>query len=256
MRITLPIATALLATAGLAAGAGAQTIDARTRLAGVRVVECVRSNQADQRTAVFHGRMRAVPGTRRMWMRFTLLERAGDGPFRRVHAPKLGRWHRSLPGVRTFGYRQRVRGLAEGAVYRARVDFRWYGEGRAPIRRARRRSGPCRQPGRLANLRVTRLGRSPGPAPGTTLYKAYVVNTGAIAAANVAVSLSVDGATVDKQTIARMEPGDARLASFVGPACRTAKSPVRATVDPGHTIRESSERDNVLEATCGSLRRR
>ena len=43
-------------------------------------------------------------------------------------APKLGKWHRSRAGVGGFGYKQAVRNLDEGSLYRVRVDYRWYDE--------------------------------------------------------------------------------------------------------------------------------
>lgn len=127
-------------------------------VAFVRVVECSRGPEALDRHATFRASMRRVPHTEHMSMRFALQERVGDGRFRPVNAPGLGTWRSSHPAVRRFSYRQRVLELAEGSTYRAVVSFRWYDADGGLIRRARRRSKPCRQPGLLSNLRLLRIG--------------------------------------------------------------------------------------------------
>jgi len=112
--------------------------------ASVRLVHCT----PQAREAAFEGRMWQIAAGQRMSLRFRLLERTGSERFRVVDAPGLGRWRWSRAGVREFGYRQGVRGLAAGAVYRVRVDYRWHAADGRPLKRARRRSAPCRQPTR------------------------------------------------------------------------------------------------------------
>jgi hypothetical protein len=133
-------------TAGLAGLVGA-TLTAGvaeswpgTELAGVRVAECLPADQA----AVFHSRMKRPPAAARMYMRFTLLESVDGQGFAPVPAPGLDRWLRSRWRVGIFGYRQRVRGLAGGASYRALVHYRWHDASGHVVRRALRRSGLCR----------------------------------------------------------------------------------------------------------------
>jgi hypothetical protein len=128
-----------------------------SRLAWVKVTSCSRADNS----AVFYARMQTVGGAERMAMRFSLLERAEDGSYEPVEAPGLGRWRRSKPDVGAFGYRQRVRNLTEGSIYRARVQFRWYDAEGDVLRRARRVSGPCSQAGPLPNLRVRLVGTAP-----------------------------------------------------------------------------------------------
>ena len=105
--------------------------------------------------------MRQVTGSERMWMRFRLLEKGATG-FRVRKAPGLGRWRKSKPAVGAFAYRQTVRGLEAGSLYRAQVDFRWYDDAGTLVLTARRRSAPCRQFEGLPNLTATPCGARRG----------------------------------------------------------------------------------------------
>lgn len=217
--------------------------------AHVRLLACSRGPAPADRQALFRGSMRSLPGTRRMWMRFALQERVGDGRFRTVRAPGLGVWRKSLPGLRTFAYRQRVLALAEGAAYRAVVRFRWYGSDGELIRRARARSRPCREPGLLPNLVAVHVagGQSLFGVPGAATYRVRVANRGRLTAPRFLVSLAVDGGTVDSQSVPSLAPDEVRELSFVAPACGTS---VTARADPEDAVREASERDNVLTSVC------
>ena len=238
--VASPVALALPATGD---GAGGRT------LALVRVAECSRGPEALDRHATFRGVMRRVPGTESMWMRFSIQERVGDGRFRTVRAPGLGAWRKSHPAVRRFSYRQRVLELAEGSAYRAVVSFRWYGAGGELIRRARRRSKPCAQPGLLPNLDVVGIGGGPPilGVPRRSSYTVRIVNNGGTGAPRSGVSLAVDGASLGTQSLGALEPGEARQLLFSGPVCRRS---VAARVDPGDLVREAFERDNLVTAPC------
>lgn len=227
-------------------GAAAQTAPEPAR-AAVKLVSCSPSAGS----AVFYGRMHRVGGAERMSMRFGLLERSAQGTYHPVHAPRLRRWRTSRAGVAAFGYRQRVKGLDEDAVYRARVEFRWHDAGGDLIRRAWRRSRPCSQLGPLPNLRarVTRV--EPTATAGVSRYVVRAINAGTSRAEQVAVSFEVDGSAVDTKTVPAIEPGEAATLEFRGPACEGS---VRAVADPQNSIRESSERDNSHSPACSQLR--
>jgi hypothetical protein len=214
-----------------------------------RAVVKLRSCSLAERSAVFHVRMRRVRGTERMGMKLTLLERPGGGRYRRVRAPRLGRWRKSRLGVRSFRLRQRVEGLVEGSTYRMAVRYRWYDEDGERIKSARRTSRPCRQFVALPNLRVQPLGRTRTAVPGVWRYDVRVRNAGLAPAANVPVQLSVDGAVVNTIEVADLEPGEARTVRFRGPACRGR---YEAEADPDGSIQESNEADNRQGAACGT----
>jgi CARDB len=216
--------------------------------AGVKVASC----SPDTHSAAFKARMTWVSGTQQMALRFRLLEKGASG-FRLVKAPGLGRWRKSKPGVGVFAYRQGVRGLQAGAIYKVAVDFRWYDKDGDLIQFTRRYSPSCRQFLSLPNLTAKLTGSTPGRKAGVVRYQVRVANTGFAAASAIALRLLVDGAVIDTATVASLQPGERRWLSILGPECTRS---VEAIADPDGVIVESSENDNADESTCASLTRR
>jgi hypothetical protein len=237
---------ALLTTGALAAPSTAAATEAPRSAAGVKVVSC----SPDTHSAAFKARMAWVAGTQQMALRFRLLEKGASG-FRLVKAPGLGRWRKSKPGVGVFGYRQGVRGLQAGAIYRVLVDFRWYDKDGDLIQFTRRYSPICRQFLSLPNLTAKLTGSTPGRKAGVVRYQVRVANTGFAAASAVALRLLVDDAVVDTATVASLQPGERRWLSILGPECTRS---VEAIADPDGVIVESSESDNSDESSCAALR--
>src|SRR5215218_8770428 len=101
---------ALLALALVPFGAA----DASARGPFVRVLECRDGGTSASRSAKFLGRMHAVPGTDRMAMRFTLLERFGDERTHTVDLPELHAWRFAKAGIKDFRFRQTVAELNGG----------------------------------------------------------------------------------------------------------------------------------------------
>jgi hypothetical protein len=237
--ITVAVLACCLLAPASAAGAD--------KLASVKVSSCSRLDH----TGSFYGRMSLWPGAERMAMRFTLLVRGpGETRYAAIKAPGLRRWRRSKADVRAFGYRQRVRGLADGALYRMQVDYRWYDEDGEVVRGARRRSRLCNQAGPLPNLRVRIVKAMPTDVEGVTRYRVRIANRGTAAAEGVDVRLSVDGSDVDTHTIETLEPRAVTFRGFRGPDCVTE---VMAVVDPDNTVRETAEGDNAQSSTCEEL---
>ncbi len=251
LRTLLTATLATLAVAVVSASAEPGSGGGKLPLASAGVAECTRGPASENRLAVFRGAMRRLPATDRMWMRFRLQERVGAGDFRTVKAPGLGSWHKSRPSVGRFAYRQRVLALAEGSSYRTIVSFRWYAASGELVRQTRRRSPPCRQPGLLSNLVVTRIGggRPAEGVPGSYRYAVHVSNRGQVVAASFGVSLAVDGGTVDTLAVNALAPGESRRLFFSGPVCA---GNVTAVADPEDAVREVSERDNTLSSPCPS----
>ena len=247
--ITAPLLASVVAIPVALALPGAA--DAASRDAFVHVAQCSRGPDAIDRHATFRGVMRRVRHAQRMRMRFSLQERVGNGRFRRVKAPGLGTWRSSDPAVRRFSHRQRVLELAEGSAYRAVVNFRWYdGDGQV-IRRARRRSKPCSQPGRLTDLRVLGIvgGLPLASRPQASDYRVRLVNHGRATTTRFRVTLAVDGGIVDSQEVSTLVPGEVRELSFAGPVCAAQ---LTARADPQDAVREASEKDNALTVPCPS----
>jgi CARDB len=190
--------------------------------------------------------MHAVPGTNRMQMRFTLIDRSADGATL-VPTPKLARWRKSHLGVKTFGYAQTITGLQKGGAYAAAVEYRWRDARGHTIKSVRLTSKDCRQEGELPNLAVTGITARAGDAAGTLDYTVFVTNRGLADAKKLAVDLFVDGAAVNSAAVDLIESGETVQVKFSGPACRQR---LRAVVDRKDTVRETTEDDNVRHGRC------
>lgn len=213
--------------------------------AAVRVLSCTPWQEGEGGSVTYAARMKAVPGTARMALRIGLLEKLGDDRFRRIGR---GRWRRSRARAEVFNWEHHIAGLRQGAVYRAVVQYRWYDAVGNRIRSARLRSGPCRQPGRLPNLRVASVAMRRGDVEGTAVYRVRIVNHGGSAARRVGVLLRVDGEVVDEvEAVEVLDPGESQTVVFNGPVCRRQ---LRVVVDPKRLIAETRERDNVRAPTC------
>jgi hypothetical protein len=210
--------------------------------AAVKLAEC----SVEDASASFYARMRPVPETDRMWMRFTVQERH-NGAYRPLRVRGLSRWHKSNPGVSAFGYRQTVRGLQPGGAYRARVSFRWYSATGELVERTGRTSRVCRQFDDVPNLTSVVAGYEPTKVAGVVRYLMRIANIGAAPALDAEARLSVDGGVVDTVTIPSLEPGASREVAVMGPACTSSVSSI---VDPDGVIVESSEDDNEHTVDC------
>ena len=242
--------TATLALAMTAATAPAHAAGIAASSVGVRVADCVKGEGKGQRSATFRGAMRRVGGAERMWMRFVLEEQVGNAGWRVIRAPGLGMWRKSRPSVRAFVHRQRVVELAQGSAYRVVVHYRWYDEHRGLIRRAKRRSAECRQPGPLPNLRVRAVSSTPIDFE-TVRYAVQIANRGSAPAAGFAVRLWIDGTFLNTRVVKVLGAKRTRRIYFTGPGCG---SDLRAETDPGDVVRESDELDNGSTLACPAPR--
>ena len=242
MKLRLAILAVL--SAALLVPALAQTSVPTTALT---VRSCQVGDTPKQRQATFYARMRAIAGSDRMWMRFSLIDRAAaDGPVA-VDSPALRQWRKSRPGVRSFGYAQTIAGLPVGGVYAVEVQYRWYDADGTLIRSRKRTSGECRQSGKLPNLTIPGVSSKPGEVPGVTSYAVDVANRGDEEARGVRVEVFVDGATPDAAVLDVLKAGETRTVRFSGPPC-TGR--IRAMVDRLDTVHETTDDDNVLRARC------
>jgi hypothetical protein len=210
--------------------------------ASVKVADC----SVEESSAAFYARMRTVPDADRMWLRFTIVEKHG-GAYEPLRARGLSSWHKSKPGVAAFGYRQTIRGLQPGGVYRAKVSFRWYSATGELLERTRKTSRACRQFDEVPNLTSTVGDWAPTKVPGVVRYLMRVANTGAAPAVDFDARLSVDGGVVDTVTIASLEPGASRDVAVLGPECTSS---VSSLADPDGLIVESFEDDNADTENC------
>jgi CARDB len=216
----------------------------------LKVRTCQVGDTAKQRSAIFYARMHAVKGTNQMAMRFTLIDRAGDGPPTIVDSPALSQWRRSRVGVARFGYAQQVAGLEAGGVYAVQVQFRWTDARGKVLRSVKRTSRACRQQGELPNLAITRVAARPGESSGTELYSVDLTNSGQGDARFVGVDIFIDGARADAATVDLVKPGETVTVRFTGPAC---KRNLKMVADKADSVNETNEDDNVLRSRCPTL---
>ncbi len=252
MRRIATVFSALALTGAFATGALAdQPAPATMGMASgaVIVAACHPSDDVTTRFATFVGEMRALQGSARMAMRFTLLQRLGTPDFTAVGLPELRPWRRSKKGASNFIYTQRVTALRDGGTYRMRVQMRWYGSDGKLMKVRTMRSGACKQPAPLPNLRISSIGTSPGTVSGTTSYMVTVQNDGVGDAGPVVVGLRVDGGPLSTARVPTLAAGQAASVRLTGPACTAT---LRAIADPGNAIRETSETDNALVEACPS----
>jgi hypothetical protein len=239
------LTTAAILTAAAAAVLAVPAIGDGKSPASVKLASC----SIDTRSALFIGRMRQLSGSERMWLRFKLLEKRDTG-LQPIKTPGLGRWRKSKPGVGAFAYKQAVKGLETGSLYRAQVDFRWYDDHGNLLQTARRRSPACRQFDQLPNLAATPIASRSLRQSGVVRYRILVANDGIATATDVPVRLTVDGDVVDTVTVAELAPAERVVVGIQGPQCTQS---VKAEVDPDGVIVESSESDNSHEVDCSAL---
>jgi CARDB len=237
--------TAAIVTAAAAAAVATPAVGEGRPVATVKVAAC----SIDTHSALFVARMHQVGESQRMWLRFKLFEK-GDSGFHVLKAPGLGRWRKSKPGVGTFAYKQAVKGLEAGSLYRAQVDYRWFDAAGNLLQSARRHSAPCRQFDVLPNLAAAPVASKALRQSGVVRYRVLVTNEGIATATGVPVRLTVDGDVVDTVTVDELDPAERVVIGIQGPKCTNW---VKAEADPDGVIVESSEGDNAEEVSCSAL---
>jgi hypothetical protein len=194
--------------------------------------------------ATFEGDMRAVPGTTRMQMRFTLLARPATGGWRRVSAPRMDTWVSSDPGKLRYLYDKRVDGLVAPAGYRMRVRFRWLDAGDTVVGRAHRLSRVCRQRDLRPDLQLGAVRAADGGG-----YTVDVRNAGLSPAAAFDVALTVPGSEPVVERAGALEPGEGISLAFDAPPCDPG-SVLQLVVDAYEEVDEAAEDDDAIALPC------
>ena len=240
LRFIAPIALLVLTFAAAPA-------DAKVKLANARS-QC----DKDALSATFRGSMWSPSREGTMEMRFWLQSRTEADP--RWSDPKqpkgFGVWLAARPGVRHYVVDKTVTGLAEGAVYRVVVKFRWRDAAGEVVDRAARRTRACRQPDHRADLVIERVSILEGTQPGTKLYIVRVANDGDSEAPLFATALEVNETVLPQETTeAPLAEGEWTDLEFEGPPCESGSSLVART-DTGGAVDEVDEADNGLTVPC------
>src|SRR4051812_28405250 len=251
MHRTTPALAALLAAALAPAAPAVGATDKAPSLAA-RVVTCTTGAGDASRAAAFSGSMPAATGTRRMMMRFVLLQRVGASPqgtYRRIAVPGWGGWEKSDPGRRGFVFTKRVEALAAPAGYRASITFRWL-DAKGRVQRTTTRTTPvCEQPDPRPDLVLGAFTAAPVGAKAMAAYTISVDNEGHAAADPFAVTVAVEGTVSDPMTLGPVDAGARVTGTLAAPRCAPG-STVTITIDAAGAVDESVEADDVVQRPC------
>jgi hypothetical protein len=249
----------------LAAGASVFAVALGTAIAGaatpprdeLRAFTCQRALDPPARAVSIQAVMRPLSGTNKMQMRFQLMRQTRPGArFKLVRGRLLGSW--VTPDDPTLGQRpgdvwivnHPVVNLAAPATYRFRVSFRWLDAHGKQLGSADQTSATCYQPELRADLIVRSLAVRTLPS-GADAYVAEIANRGRTGAGPFQVQFAGVGKAPQSATISRLAARSFTRQTFVAPAC-TPGSNLTVTVDPSHSIDESSFANNVLTMPCPS----
>ena len=215
------------------------------------LIACERSLEESGGAGVFEGQMRAVPGSSRMQMRFTLQASTPERRrWTRVDAPGFGTWVGSAPGTSRYLYTKRVLNLLAPASYRVQVRFRWLDASGVVVERVQRTSGSCSQPDPRADLVVRSVAvEASASDPARRRYVAFVRNTGRTAAEPSLLSLTAGGVALPAARVAALDPGEGAYVAVEGPACEPGAEIV-AEADEDESVDESDEADNRFTRSC------
>ena len=253
------VAAGCLAAAviGVGSGSAGATTPAPPPKDQLRSFLCQKALDPPSRAISVQAVMRPVTGTGSMQMRFDLMRQTTvGGPFKLVRGRLLGSW--ISPQEPTLGQRpgdvwivtHPVVDLLGPATYRFRVSFRWNDSNGQQLGTTAVQTSPnCYQPELRADLLVKSITVTPLSA-GQEAYVATIANRGQTAVGPVEVDLAGAGSGAPvAATVPSVGVRSTTHHRFVGPAC-TAGSNVTVTVDPAHTIDESSFANNALRIAC------
>ncbi len=256
MRRTYVIAI-VLSLGAVLAGPGLSGASApRTNLQGF---VCQTAREPAQRSVSVTAIMRPLAHTKRMAMRFDLLERQHrGGPVTNVVYGDLGKW--LYPRDRTLGQRpgdrfkltKQVLQLGAPDLYSFRVSFRWTGAHGKTLGSTVRSSPLCFQPELRPDLRVTSIRVKALKNPAKSLYVAVVRNTGASAVGVFDVQFAdpvADGTLIKDKSVPGLAAHHEATVTFTGPVCQTA-TPPSITADPQSATDDYNRANNTLVAAC------
>ncbi len=203
--------------------------------------------------------MRPLPGTRRLALKFDLLEKAAGSSASQsvVRGGNLGVW--ISPRNPTLGQlagdvwvlNNSVINLDAPASYRFRVSFRWTGAHGHVLGTAVRYSQRCGQRELRPDLLVKSIDVSSiAGSPAKALYTAVVANRGATGAGPFEVLFTPGDASTPKSSLVGFLGAGRKLTvSFSGPSC-DAGDPPTVTADATEEVDDYDRANNQLTAVC------
>lgn len=218
---------------------------------------CTHALDPGSRAVAVTAVMRPLTGTRRMALRFELLQKAPGLEVASVNVGDLGQW-RSPPDP-TLGQlsgdvwrrAKPVYNLAVPYTYQFRVTFRWTGAHGKVLGMATHYSRTCHQQELRPDLTVTSINITPiAGHPKKELYTAVVANKGVTGAGPFQVQfVPGDGSAPISTTVPYLGAGKTRTLSFTGPLCN-ATSPPTVTADSASQVDDFNRANNQLSAVC------
>jgi CARDB len=245
-------AAAIVATVPVAAVSAATP--ARSQLSGF---DCTHALDPGARAVGIKATMRPLTGTRKMAMRFELLQRSPGLPVQEVSGGDLGVWRTppnptlgQLPGD-VWRLQKSVYNLAVPFTYQFRVTFRWTGQSGKVLGTTARYTRTCRQRELRPDLAVTSITVSAiAGHPKKELYTAVIVNQGLTGAGPFQVLFAPgDTSAPTTNTITFLGAGKTRTLTFTGPACDSANPPT-VSADSASQVDDFDRTNNVLAAAC------
>jgi len=239
----------VLAAAAPARAAGAPTGTPDKPALDAKVNACVTGADPAQRAVEFTGSMPALTQTKRMQMRFTLLQRRGlRGSFKKVAVPGWTDWEKSDPYRPGFIFTKRVEGLLAPAGYRATIAFRWYDK-RGRLQRSASRTTPvCVQFDPRPDLLLSSFEVSAAGAD-QAVYTLGVTNVGRSRAGAFSAAVALGNVSVGSVGADGLDPSDTTLMTITGPRCARG-STVTIRLDPGDAVDEADESNDAVERDC------
>jgi hypothetical protein len=201
--------------------------------------------------------MRTLTGTRRMAIRFELLQRSPGLPVHEVTGGDLGVWR--TPANPTLGQvpgdvwrlQKSVYNLDVPFTYQFRVSFRWTGLHGKLLGSDTRFTHTCRQRELRPDLAVRSITVSAiAGHPKKNLYTAVIASQGLTGAGPFQVLFAPgDTSAPTTDTINFLGAGKTRTLSFTGPLCNAANPPT-VSADSASQVNDFDRSNNVLAATC------
>ena len=235
----------------LALGAGAVSAQADKVTLSAKTATCTTGADDAGRAAAFTGTMPAAAQTKRMQMRFVLIQRLGAGPkgtFKKISVPGWGGWERSDPGRQGFVFTKRVEALTAPAAYRAVITFRWF-DARGHVQRTATRTTPaCEQPDPRPDLVLSGVDAA-SVSKSTAAYTLSIGNEGHSDAGPFAVTVTVGGVVSDPMTMGPIAAGARLSGSLAAPKCAPGAM-ITITIDVANAVDESVEDDDAVQRPC------
>lgn len=257
------LVTGLAAVAALGVAAAVATpvvpVSAATPpRAQLATYSCTHALEPGARAIGIKAVMRPLSGTRKMAMRFELLQRSPGQPAQEVSGGDLGVWR--TPPTPTLGQlpgdiwrlQKSVYNLAVPFTYQFRVSFRWTGRNGKVLGTATRSSHTCRQRELRPDLAVTSITVSAiAGHPKKELYTAVIANRGLTGAGPFQVLFAPgnNNSAPTTDTINFLGAHRSRTLSFTGPVCDSTNPPT-VSADSASQVDDFDRTNNVVAAVC------